>query len=99
MCVCVCVRVCAHACMNVCMYVHMHIYISTHHHPHNPHPMAQILLDNGALINAEDGEGNTPLHVKCYGETDKPSEMECLELLLAREAVPTKRNNRVRAWW
>ncbi|KAK7491465.1 hypothetical protein BaRGS_00017294 [Batillaria attramentaria] len=54
----------------------------------------QILLDNGALINAEDGEGNTPLHVKCYGETDRPSEMECVELLLAREAVPTKRNNR-----
>ncbi|KAL8614249.1 hypothetical protein ACOMHN_026466 [Nucella lapillus] len=54
----------------------------------------QILLDNGASINAEDLEGNTPLHVKCYGETDKPSEMESLELLLAREAVPTKRNNR-----
>ncbi|XP_076450581.1 uncharacterized protein LOC143286742 [Babylonia areolata] len=54
----------------------------------------QILLDNGAYINAEDAEGNTPLHVKCYGETDKPSEMECLELLLAREAIPTKRNNR-----
>ncbi|KAK7098620.1 uncharacterized protein [Littorina saxatilis] len=54
----------------------------------------QVLLDDGAAINAEDSEGNTPLHVKSYGETDRPSELECMELLLVREAVLTKRNNR-----
>ena len=52
-------------------------------------------MDNGANIGAEDAEGNTCLHVKCYGEIDKASEMDCIELLLAREASPVKRNNRV----
>lgn len=52
-------------------------------------------MDNGANIGAEDAEGNTCLHVKCYGEMDKPTEMDCIELLLAREASPVKRNNRV----
>lgn len=54
----------------------------------------QVLLDNNANINAEDEEGNTPLHVKCYGETERPSELECIEFLLAKEAVITKRNKR-----
>ena len=52
-------------------------------------------MDNGANIGAEDAEGNTCLHVKCYGEIEKPSEMDCIELLLAREANPVKRNTRV----
>lgn len=53
------------------------------------------MLENGALLNLEDAEGNTPLHVKCYGETDQPSEIECIKLLLSREAILVKRNKRV----
>ena len=55
----------------------------------------QELLDAGALINGEDSEGNTPLHVKCYGETGRPSELGCVELLLECDAKLTARNKRV----
>lgn len=55
----------------------------------------QLLLDAGAHVNAEDSESNTPLHVKCYGETNKPSEIECLEMLLNRNASLIIRNSRV----
>ncbi|PVD34056.1 hypothetical protein C0Q70_05318 [Pomacea canaliculata] len=54
----------------------------------------QILLDNSAMIDAEDSEGNTPLHVKCYGETGQPPELESIELLLSHGADPAKRNQR-----
>ncbi|XP_005093507.2 uncharacterized protein LOC101862335 [Aplysia californica] len=63
-------------------------------HRAKDHETMLILMDNGANISAEDAEGNTCLHVKCYGEIEKPSEMDCIELLLAREASPVKRNNR-----
>ena len=46
-------------------------------------------------MNAEDSEGNTPLHVKCYGETNQQSETECIEMLLDRKANLTIRNSRV----
>ncbi|VDI27930.1 Hypothetical predicted protein, partial [Mytilus galloprovincialis] len=52
------------------------------------------ILDSGALVDAEDSEGNTPLHVKCYGETGKPAEMASIELLLHKNANICKRNNR-----
>lgn len=58
--------------------------------------LTQILLDNSAMIDAEDSEGNTPLHVKCYGETGQPPELESIELLLSHGADPAKRNQRVR---
>ncbi|KAJ8299500.1 hypothetical protein KUTeg_023560 [Tegillarca granosa] len=54
----------------------------------------QLLLDAGAMVDAEDSEGNTPLHVKCYGESNKPSEMTSIELLLQRGASLVKRNFR-----
>ncbi|XP_071099543.1 uncharacterized protein [Haliotis cracherodii] len=54
----------------------------------------QLLLEHGAVINAEDAEGNTPLHVKCYGESEKPTELGCIETLLTKEANQIKRNNR-----
>ena len=46
-------------------------------------------------MNAEDSEGNTPLHVKCYGETNQASETECIEMLLNRNASLIIRNSRV----
>ena len=52
-------------------------------------------MDNGANIGAEDAEGNTCLHVKCYGEIEKDTQGDCIELLLQREASAERRNNRV----
>ncbi|CAH1786443.1 unnamed protein product [Owenia fusiformis] len=54
----------------------------------------RILLDAGALTNADDTEGNTALHVKCYGETGEPSEVQAVELLIACGASLILRNNR-----
>ncbi|XP_070560695.1 uncharacterized protein [Ptychodera flava] len=52
----------------------------------------QVLLDNGGYINAEDSEGNTALHVKCYGESGKPTQTECIQLLLESNISLTHRN-------
>ncbi|WAR01827.1 Y381-like protein [Mya arenaria] len=54
----------------------------------------EILLEAGANVNAEDAESNTPLHVKCYGETNEPSEIECIQMLLTRTASLLIRNSR-----
>ena len=54
-----------------------------------------MLIDAGAKPNLEDLEGNTPLHVKCYGETEQPSELGAIQLLLDNGAKLTARNNRV----
>ena len=54
-----------------------------------------MLIDAGAKPNLEDLEGNTPLHVKCYGETGQPSELGAIQLLLDNGAKLTARNNRV----
>ena len=53
------------------------------------------MIDAGAKPNLEDLEGNTPLHVKCYGETGQPSELGAIQLLLDNGAKLTARNNRV----
>ncbi|XP_055998277.1 uncharacterized protein LOC125647533 isoform X2 [Ostrea edulis] len=54
----------------------------------------ESLLDAGAMVDAEDVEGNTPLHVKCYGESNKASDLTSLELLLNKNANLSKRNSR-----
>lgn len=54
----------------------------------------EMLLDAGAMVDAEDVEGNTPLHVKCYGESNKPSDLTSIELLLNKNASLSKRNTR-----
>ena len=52
-------------------------------------------MEMGASPSVEDSEGNTPLHVKCYGETGYPTEMDAIAILLASGAKMTVRNNRV----
>ncbi|XP_053383962.1 uncharacterized protein LOC123536322 isoform X2 [Mercenaria mercenaria] len=63
------------------------------HRAKNPEIM-EILLEAGAHVNAEDSESNTPLHVKCYGETGKPSDIECIQMLLNKNVSLTIRNSR-----
>lgn len=57
----------------------------------------QLLLDSGIKVSVEDNEGNTPLHVKCYGETRKPSEIQAIDMLLKQGAKLIVRNTRVGA--
>ena len=42
----------------------------------------QILLEAGANIDAVDHDGNTPLHVKCYGESGESTDLECIEKMV-----------------
>ena len=52
-------------------------------------------MEAGASPSIEDFEGNTALHVKCYGESGKSSEMEAIETLLHYGGKLTVRNSRV----
>lgn len=54
----------------------------------------ELLLEAGASLDAVDFDGNTPLHVKCYGETGEPTDLECIEKMLMKEAPLTIRNER-----
>jgi ankyrin repeat protein len=56
--------------------------------------MAKILIDFGANVNVKDLDGNTPLHVKAYGEKNLPSELDVIELLLQHQADPTMPNKK-----
>ena len=42
----------------------------------------RMLIEYGADVNAVDLDGNMPIHIKCLGEKNKPSQLECIELLL-----------------
>ncbi|XP_030845217.1 uncharacterized protein LOC754486 isoform X2 [Strongylocentrotus purpuratus] len=57
-------------------------------------PTIRLLLENGALLNAIDGEGNTPLHVKCYGEGGQPTQMDCIQQFLSENINLVHRNNK-----
>ncbi|KAL9965899.1 hypothetical protein ACROYT_G029757 [Oculina patagonica] len=54
----------------------------------------ELLLEAGSNIDSEDHDGNTPLHVKCYGESGEPTDLECIEKMLMKEAPLNIRNNR-----
>ena len=49
------------------------------------HWAAEILLQNGARVNAEDFEGNTPLH-KCASWIGRSPDLEVINLLVQNGA-------------
>lgn len=55
----------------------------------------KLLLDYGADVNITDLDGNTPLHVRCFGEKTLPSENGAIELLIYNKADFTSRNKKV----
>lgn len=40
----------------------------------------KVLLEAGGDIDAVDDDGNSPLHVTCYGEDGNPSELALIEI-------------------
>ncbi|KAI0208355.1 hypothetical protein LSAT2_006969 [Lamellibrachia satsuma] len=54
----------------------------------------KLLLNAGALPSALDTGHNTPLHVKCYGETDQCSDTAAVDVLLKAGAKIVLRNSR-----
>uniref|UniRef100_W5NHP1 Uncharacterized protein n=1 Tax=Lepisosteus oculatus TaxID=7918 RepID=W5NHP1_LEPOC len=54
----------------------------------------QFLIDRGADINRKDDDGNTPIHVVCYGEPGKDTNLDCVRLLLSHTTKPPKPNKK-----
>jgi len=54
----------------------------------------QLLLDAGADITKLDEDKNSPLHVKCYGEQNEPTAIDCIQLLLEKRISLDQRNRR-----
>ena len=50
------------------------------------------LLAYGAQLSAKDFEGNEPLHTKCFGQKNKPSELDVIECLIDCHAKLTVAN-------
>ena len=73
------------------------------HHYHNPYitttnnPVTaqQLLLNAGAKVNALDSEGNAPLHIRSYGVTSEPSDLDTIVELLEHTARLSIRNRKV----
>ncbi|XP_066445393.1 serine/threonine-protein kinase TNNI3K-like [Eleutherodactylus coqui] len=53
----------------------------------------EMLLNYGADVNWKDDDGNTTLHMVCYGEPGQPTRMDCLQLLLTHK-VSTRKSNK-----
>ncbi|CAF0731036.1 unnamed protein product [Didymodactylos carnosus] len=54
--------------------------------------LLKFLIESNATIDAPDHDGNTPLHIKCLGETGKPSELKTIKILHEYGAELCKRN-------
>lgn len=54
----------------------------------------RVLTAAGAEPDITDFDGNTPLHVKCYGDTGKPSAIDCVKGLIDIGAKLTIRNHK-----
>jgi hypothetical protein len=65
-------------------------------HRSNDVKIIKLLLDYGGDVNATDLDGNSPLHVKCYGEKGKPSDLEAIEMLLYYDADYAAKNKKVK---
>ena len=50
-----------------------------------------MLLEAGASIDAVDDDGNSPLHVMCYGEEGKDTQHDCIEILVSLVILFCKR--------
>ncbi|PAA55755.1 hypothetical protein BOX15_Mlig030254g2 [Macrostomum lignano] len=55
---------------------------------------ARILLEAGADVQLRDREGNQALHVKCFGEDGKQSQLDLIRFLLDNDASPTSKNDK-----
>jgi ankyrin repeat protein len=42
----------------------------------------RMLIEYGADVNVVNLDGNMPIHLKCLGEKHKPSQLDCVELLM-----------------
>ncbi|XP_048405148.1 uncharacterized protein LOC125460951 isoform X2 [Stegostoma tigrinum] len=54
----------------------------------------QLMIHHGADVNRADVDGNTPLHVICFGEMKKPARLDCVEILLSHKAAIDRWNNK-----
>ncbi|CAF0764926.1 unnamed protein product [Brachionus calyciflorus] len=63
-------------------------------HRANDIRIIKLLLDYGADVNLADLDGNIPLHVKCYGEKNSPSENDAIEMLIYYRANLTAKNKK-----
>ena len=50
----------------------------------------QVLLEAGADIDAVDNDGNTPLHVMCYGEEGHETQLDSIEILVSSNGILAK---------
>lgn len=48
--------------------------------------LIKLLIDLGADVNASDLDGNRPLHAKCFGERNQPSDLDAIEFLICFRA-------------
>ncbi|XP_040268960.1 ankyrin-3-like [Bufo bufo] len=54
----------------------------------------QMLRNYGADVNWKDDDGNTALHMVCYGEPGQPTRMDSLQFLLSHKASTRKYNKK-----
>lgn len=57
--------------------------------------VVKLLLDSNADIGAADSEGNTALHVQCYGENNMPSFLDGISYMMSQGVDFACRNSRM----
>ncbi|CAN0423803.1 unnamed protein product [Lampetra fluviatilis] len=57
-------------------------------------PATQLLLEHGGAVNVLDADGNSAMHMRCYGEPGQPSALDAARLLLESGASLLQPNNR-----